>query len=239
MEKGRTIHNQASPGQIAPKVIMPGDPLRARYIAEKYLEDSFCFNTERGMLGYTGKYKGSPVSVMGSGMGIPSIGIYSRELYEFYGVELIIRAGTCGILMDKPDLGDIVLAQGASTDSNYQNQFDLKGTLAPLADFDTLLCAYKTAEELGIPVKVGNVLSSDCFYCDDPESQLKFGRMNVLCVEMEAAGLYMNAARFGKKALAVLTCTDDLVNHISLDSDARLKDTDKMIEICLETCLKV
>ena len=185
-----TPHNEAQKGQIAKTVLLPGDPLRAKFIAETYLENPVCFNHVRNMLGFTGTYKGKEVSVMGGGMGIPSIGIYSYELYEMYGVENIIRIGSAGGYADDLKLGDLVIGMGASTNSNFAHQYNLPGTFAPIADYDLLRKAVESAEKLNVPVKVGNILSSDTFYDDNPDAKLAWKKMGVLAVEMEAAGLY-------------------------------------------------
>ena len=189
-----TPHNGAKAGDIAKTVLMPGDPLRAKFIAENYLEDVVCFNTVRNMFGYTGTYKGKKVSVMGGGMGMPSIGIYSYELYHFYEVDNIIRIGSAGGITDDIKLRDIVIGMGASTNSNFAHQYKLPGTFAPIADFGLLRRAVEAAEKQNTKVVVGNVLSSDTFYDDNPEANALWKKMNVLAVEMEAAALYMNAA---------------------------------------------
>ncbi|MDU5893599.1 MAG: purine-nucleoside phosphorylase, partial [Atopobium minutum] len=203
-----TPHNAAHEGQIAKTVLMPGDPLRAKYVADHYLENVECFNTVRNMFGYTGTYNGKPISVMGGGMGIPSIGIYSYELYNFYDVDAIIRIGSAGGLAPQVQLRDLVIGMGACTDSNYAAQYRLPGTYAPIADYGLLRRAVESAEKLGVPTHVGNVLSADVFYNDDPTVNERWAGMGVLAVEMESAGLYMNAARAGKKALCVCTISD-------------------------------
>ena len=229
-----TPHNAAQKGDIAKKVLMPGDPLRAKFIAETYLENVKQFNTVRGMLGYTGFYKGREVSVMGSGMGIPSIGIYSYELYNFYDVDEIIRVGSAGAFPDDVNVKDIVIGMGACTNSSFADQFNLPGTFAPIADFGLLRRAVLAAEARGSNVKVGNVLSSDVFYHDDPTFNDRWRRMHVLCVEMEAAALYMNAIRAGKKALAILTISDHLYKKEELSAEERQVGFGEMIEITLE-----
>jgi purine-nucleoside phosphorylase len=213
---------------------MPGDPLRAKFIAENYLEDVVCFNTVRNMLGFTGKYKGKTVSVMGSGMGMASIGIYSYELYNFYDVDNIIRIGSAGGIADNIMLRDIVIGMGASTNSNYAAQYKLPGTFAPIADFGLLRKAVETGEKLGIKTVVGNILSSDTFYDDNKEANLLWKKMNVLCVEMEAAALYMNAARAGKKALCILTISDHVFTGEALSAEDRQNTFRDMMEIALE-----
>ena len=210
-----TPHNAAKPGDIAKTVLMPGDPLRAKYIADNFLEDVTCFNTVRNMFGYTGTYKGKRVSVMGGGMGMPSIGIYSYELYHFYDVE-------------------IVIGMGASTDSNYAEQYKLPGTYAPIADFSLLRKAVETAEEKNIKVVVGNILSSDHFYNDYEKTNELWKKMNVAAVEMEAAALYMIAARANKKALCILTVSDHVFTGEALPAEERQTSFREMMEIALE-----
>lgn len=229
-----TAHIGAKPGDIAKTVLMPGDPLRAKFIAESYLEDVVCFNKVRNMLGYTGTYKGKEVSVMGSGMGIPSIGIYSYELYNFYGVDNIIRIGSAGGMTDTIKLRDVVIGMGASTNSNFASQYELPGTFAPIADFGLLRKAVLAAEELNINTVVGNILSSDTFYNDDKDANDLWRKMNVLCVEMEAAALYMNAARAGKKALCILTISDHVYTGEALSAEDRQSTFHDMMKIALE-----
>ena len=229
-----TPHNEAGKGEIAKTVLMPGDPLRAKYIADHYLEGARCFNTVRNMLGYTGTYHGKEVSVMGGGMGMPSVGIYSYELYHFYDVESIIRIGSAGALQDELNARDIVIGMGACTNSDYASQYRLPGTYAPIADYGLLKKAVDVAEEKGIPVKVGNILSSDIFYNDDDSVNEKWRGMGVLAVEMEAAALYMNAARAGKKALCILTISDHLFKEQALDARERETSFTQMMEIALE-----
>lgn len=228
-----TPHNQGNKGDIAKKVLMPGDPLRAKFIAETYLEDVTCFNQVRNMLGYTGTYHGRPISVMGGGMGMPSIGIYSYELYHMYDVEQIIRVGSAGAFRDEVSLGDVVVAAGASTDSNYAYQYQLPGTYAPIATFSLAVKAVKLAEERGIPFHVGNVLSSDIFYNEMPVND-SWRKMGVLCVEMEIAALYMNAAAAGKEALGLLTISDHLFREEAMSPEERQLGFGTMIEIALE-----
>lgn len=230
-----TPHNAAKKGDIAKTVLMPGDPLRAKFIAETYLDDVTCFNTVRNMYGYTGKYKGKRISVMGHGMGMPSIGIYSYELYDQYDVDQIIRIGSAGGLADDVDLMDIVIAMGASTNSNYASQYKLPGTIAPIADYELLRKAVEVAEEKNCKVRVGNVLSSDTFYTDDKGDNDLWKKMHVLAVEMEAAALYCNAARLGKKALCILTVSDHLYSGKELSAEERQTGFRNMMEIALET----
>ena len=193
-----TPHITAEYGKIAKKVLMPGDPLRAKFIAEEYLQEVECFNTVRNMFGYTGIYKGKEVSVMGSGMGMPSIGIYSYELYKFYDVDSIIRIGSAGAFRDDVHVMDVVIAMGACTNSNFASQYKLNGTYAPIASYDLLSRAVEVANSQNKKVVVGNVLSSDTFYNDDDDASFSWKKMGVVCVEMEAAALYMNAARLNK-----------------------------------------
>lgn len=229
-----TPHIGAKSDDIAKTVLMPGDPLRAKFIAENYLEDYVCFNTVRNMLGYTGIYKGKGISVMGSGMGIPSIGIYSYELYNFYNVESIIRIGSAGGIASDIKLRDVVIGMGASTNSNFASQYKLPGTFAPIADFGLLRKAVEVAEKLGVKTVVGNILTSDTFYDDNSQANSLWRKMNVLCVEMEAAALYMNAARAGKKALCILTISDHVFTGEALSAEDRQNTFREMMEIALE-----
>jgi purine-nucleoside phosphorylase len=229
-----TPHNEAKTGEIAKTVLMPGDPLRAKFIAETYLEDVVCFNTVRNMLGFTGTYKGKKVSVMGGGMGMPSIGIYSYELFHFYDVDNIIRIGSAGGIAEDVKVRDIVIGMGASTNSNYAAQYKLPGTFAPIADFGLLRKAVEAADRRKIKTVVGNVLSSDTFYDDNKEANELWRKMNVLAVEMEAAALYMNAARAGKKALCILTVSDHVFTGESLSAEDRQLTFRDMMEIALE-----
>ena len=231
-----TPHNQAEPGQIAPRVLMPGDPLRAQFIAEHYLENPVCYNRVRNMLGFTGTYKGVPVSVQGSGMGMPSIGIYSYELFHHYNVQKIIRVGTAGGISPQVQLRDIVLGQGACTNSSYANQYGLPGTYAPIGDFALLEAAAQQGRRLGLSFHVGNLLSSDTFY-DDSNSTAQWQKMNVLAVEMEAAALYMNAARAGKQALCIATVTDLPLTGASTSAQERQESFTAMMELALETII--
>lgn len=234
-----TPHNSAAMGEIAKTVLMPGDPLRAKYIAENFLTDVKCFNEVRNMYGLTGIYNGTRLSVMGSGMGMPSMGIYSYELYNSYGVEQIIRIGSAGGLADDIDLKDVVVAQGACTNSNYAMQYQLGGSFAPIADFDLLEAAVLCARKASVHVKVGNVLSSDVFYNANPSFNDNWKMMGVLAVEMEAAALYMNAARLGKKALCIATISDHLYKIEELSAQERQTGFNEMIKIALETAVKV
>lgn len=229
-----TPHNQATEGQIAKTVLMPGDPLRAKYVADTYLEDVTCFNQVRNMLGFTGTYKGKPVSVMGSGMGVPSIGIYSYELFNFYDVDNIIRIGTAGGLAPDVRLRDLVIGMGACTDSNFAAQFRMPGTLAPIADFGLLRKAVESAERLGYDYKVGNVLSSDVFYNDDETVNERWASMGVLAVEMESVALYLNAIRARKHALCLLTVSDLPLSGEGLPAEDRQTSFTQMMEVALE-----
>lgn len=232
-----TPHIDAVMGDFAKTVLMPGDPLRSRFIAEHYLENARLVNDVRGIQGYTGTYKGVLVSVMASGMGQPSIGIYSYELYQFFGVENIIRVGSAGGISDRVKVRDIVLGMGACTDSRFAAQFELLGFFAPIADYTLLTEAVAAAERIGAPYHVGNLVSSDVFYSDRADANEKWRKMGVLAVEMEAAALYMTAARASKRALAVCTCSDHLFTGESLDAAARQNSFTQMMEIGLETAV--
>ncbi|BBF45035.1 purine nucleoside phosphorylase [Lachnospiraceae bacterium KM106-2] len=228
-----TAHNAAKVGDIAKTVLMPGDPLRAKYIAETYLEDVTCFNTVRNMFGYTGTYKGVKISVMGSGMGMPSIGIYSYELYNFYEVDNIVRIGSAGALSDDLNTMDVIIGMGACTDSNYAAQYGLPGTYAPTASYELLSKAVKAADKLGTKVTVGNTLSSDCFYNANEKANDLWKSMGILAIEMEAAALYMNAAKAGKNALTILTISDHLYKNQWLTPEERQTGFANMMEIAL------
>lgn len=227
-----TPHNAAVEGQIAKTVLMPGDPLRAKLLADTYLENVEQFNTVRNMFGYTGTYKGQPVSVMGSGMGMPSIGIYSYELFNFYGVENILRIGSAGGLAPEVKLRDIVIGMSSSTDSNYPSQYGMPGTIAPTADFGLLSKAVAGAEKLGCPVRVGNILASDVFYTVD-NSHSKWASMGVLAVEMESAALYLNAMYAHKHALTLLTVSDLPLTGEALTAEERQTSFTQMMEVAL------
>lgn len=230
-----TPHNEAKIGDIAPIVLMSGDPLRAELIAKEYLEGAQCFNRVRGMLGYTGTYKGTRISVMGHGMGIPSIGIYSYELYNMYNVQAILRLGSAGAISEKVRVKDLVIGMGASTDSAYGRQFELPGTFAPLADYDLLKAAVDCCNEKGAHYHVGNLLSSDIFYEERTDVNAKWAGMGVLAVEMEASALYMNAAHAGKRALTICTVSDHLLTGERLSSEERRSGLLQMLEVGLET----
>ena len=229
-----TAHNSAKASDFAKTVLMPGDPLRAKYIAETYLENPRQVNAVRNMFGYTGTYKGKEISVMGGGMGMPSIGIYSYELFNFYDVDQVIRIGSAGAFQDNIKLMDVVIGMGACTDSNYAYQYGLPGTFAPIADYELLNRAVETAKRQGTNVVVGNVLSSDVFYNAMSNVNDLWRDMGVLAVEMEAAALYMNAAKAGKKALCMLTISDHLYTGESLSAEDRQLGFGKMMEIALE-----
>ena len=234
-----TPHITAKAGDFARTVLMPGDPKRSRRIAENYLENPVLVNDVRGVQGYTGTWKGVPVSVMASGMGIPSIGIYSWELYKEYGVENIIRVGSAGALQDDLHVRDIVIGQAACTDCNFAHQFGLNGSFSPIADYTLLRTAVGCAEAMGKPVHVGNLLSSDNFYSDGTDSHDPWKRMGVLAVEMEAAGLYMNAARLGKRALAICTISDHIYLPENLSAEERQISFRGMITLALDTAARL
>lgn len=231
MAKVPTPHIGAREGEIADRVIMAGDPLRAKFMAERFLENPVQYNAVRGMLGFTGTYKGKRVSVQGHGMGMPSIGIYSYELFNFYGVKRIIRTGSAGSINAGVKMGDVVIGMGSCTDSNYASQYRLPGTFAPIADFGLVRAAVEKAEELGVSYKVGNLLASDFFYGDDAESWKQWRKMGVLAVEMEAAALYMNAARCGGEALCICTISDSLVTGEACSAEERQTSFTNMMDI--------
>ncbi len=241
-----TPHINAKPEDFAKTVLMPGDPLRSKFIAENYLESPKLVNNVRGVNGYTGLYNGVPVTVMASGMGMPAIGIYSYELYNFFGVENIIRIGSAGGITENVKVNEIVAAMGACTDSAYAKSFNIPGTFAPIADYGILNTCVETGGEMGLSVKVGNMLSSDVFYKDELYSEgngltnrERWAKMGVLAEEMEAAALYMNAARAGKKALCICTISDNLVTGESLSSEERQTSFDTMITLALKTAAKL
>ena len=232
-----TPHIAASPEDFARTVLMPGDPLRSKFIAENYLEKVRLINNVRGIQGYTGIYHGTPVSVMASGMGMPSIGIYSYELFNFFGVDNIIRVGTAGAFSKSVKVRDIVIAMGACTNSNFASQYGLPGTFAPIASYALMKIAIEKAEQTGVRYHVGNCLSSDTFYSDDTTATEKWAKMGVLCVEMEAAALYMNAARSGKNALGIFTVSDSVVTGESTTPEERQTSFTNMMEIALATAV--
>lgn len=232
-----TPHNEAKRGDIKDTVLMPGDPLRAKYIAENFLTDVKQFNAVRNMFGYSGKYKGKELSVMGSGMGIPSIGIYAHELYEQYDVKNIIRVGSCGAYSKDLKLFDLVIAMGASSDSNFAHQFNLPGTISAICDFDLLRKAVTSAEKLDMNVRVGNVFSSDIFYNNNEDEWKRWEELGILAVEMECYGLYLTAQKLGKKALTILTVSDSFHLKEQTTPKEREKSFNDMILMALESCL--
>lgn len=240
-----TPHINARPEDFAKTVLMPGDPLRAKYIAENFLDEARLVNNVRGVQGYTGTYKGVPVSVMASGMGMPSIGIYSHELFTVFGVENIIRVGSAGALQSDIKVRDIVLGQGACTDSAYASTFRLGGTFAPIASYKLLKICAEEAEKMGVRYHVGNLISSDVFYGDfenvapHDTSSAKWGKMGVMAVEMEAAALYMNAARLGKNALAICTISDHVLTGEATSAEERQSSFTQMMTLALETAIRL
>ena len=228
-----TAHNNAKMGDIAETVLLPGDPLRAKFIAENFLEDVVQFNAVRNMFGFTGTYNGKRVSVMGTGMGCASIGIYTYELIHFYGVKNLIRIGSCGAMREDVNLGDIVMAIGASTDTNYAHQYQLPGSYSATASFDLLVKAQKSAEANNFPYVVGNVLSSDIFYKETPEWK-QWQKMGVLAAEMESFALYCNAARAGVNALAIFTVSDSIVKEEEMTAEERQIGFTNMMKVALE-----
>lgn len=233
-----TPHNSAEKGDFAKTVLMPGDPLRARFIAENFLENPVLVNNVRGVQGYTGLYHGMRVSVMASGMGMPSIGIYAYELYTQYGVENIMRIGSAGAMSEKLKLRDVVAGMGACTNSSFGRQYGLQGTFAPIADFTFLETCVGVAREMGVHMPVGNLYSSDTFY-DASDTTLDWAKMGVLAVEMEAAGLYMTAAHCGKRALAICSISDHLLTGEALDAASRQTTFTTMMRIALETAVRM
>ena len=233
-----TPHIDARPEDFASTVLMPGDPLRAKFIAENFLENARLINNVRGIQGYTGTYKGVPVSVMASGMGIPTIGIYSYELFTEYDVDNIIRIGSAGAMRADLELGSVVAGMGACTNSNYADQYELGGTFAPIASFELLQAAVEAAAELGVKMPVGNLYSSDTFY-DAAKRNMRWTKMGVMAVEMEAAGLYCNAAYTGKRALAICSISDNLITGEELSADERQTTFTNMMKIGLEIAVKM
>jgi purine-nucleoside phosphorylase len=232
-----SIHIGAKPGQIAEAVLLPGDPLRAQFVAEKYLEKAECHSRVRGMLGFTGLYKGRRVSVQGTGMGIPSLSIYVHELAADYGAKRLIRIGTCGALREEIALGDVLLAMAAGTDSAI-NRLRFGGAdFAPAASFELLLRAYEIARARGVPVRVGTVLTGDLFYTDDPDFWKLWARYGVLAAEMETAALYTIAAGFGVQALSILTASDSLVTGATATAEERQQGYTAMMELGLEAAI--
>lgn len=233
-----TAHiNAASKGDIAESILLPGDPLRAKFIAETFLDSPRCYNEIRGMLGYTGTYKGVPVSVQGSGMGMPSMGIYSYELISEYGVQNLIRVGSAGSFHEDIKLMDIVVGLSASTDSAWQRTYNVPGHFAPCCDYDLLIKVKEASDKENIPIRAGNIVSCDVFYEDDPEWWKSWAKMGVMGVEMEAAALYMNAARLGAKALAMVTISDHFVTGGRLTAEEREKSFTDMMKLALEAAV--
>ena len=236
----QTPHICANEEDFAKTVLMPGDPLRSRFIAENFLEAAVLINNIRGVQGYTGTYKGHKVSVMASGMGKPSMGIYSYELFKFFGVDNIIRIGSAGALQEDVKLRDIVIGMGACTNSNYAGQYELAGTFAPIASYKLMNEAIKQAESVGAVYHVGNVLSSDSFYTDNGEkANTAWKNMGVLCIEMEAAALYMNAARLDKNALGIFTISDEIYSGKQTTAEERQNSFTQMMEIALNTAVNM
>ena len=239
MTNQHTPHIKAISADFAKTVLMPGDPLRSKFVAETFLENPVLVNNVRGIQGYTGTYHGVPVSVMASGMGMPSIGIYSYELFNFFGVENIIRIGSAGGLADNVQLRDIIIGMGACTNSSYQEQYGLGGNFAPIANFELLSRAVEEAKAIGVRYQVGNLLSSDIFYHANPDFNRAWYNMGVLGVEMEAAALYMNAAAAGKRALAICTVSDHIMRGEALDADARQTTFTDMMTIALNVAVSM
>lgn len=235
----KTPHINALPSDFAKTVLMPGDPLRSKFIAENFLKDSKLINNVRGIQGYTGTYKNVPISVMASGMGMPSIGIYSYELFNFFGVENIMRIGSTGSINPNVNVRDIVIGMGACYNSLYARQFNLPGTYSAIADYHMMETAIDICRQKGSSYHVGNILSSDTFYDADPTCNDRWRQMGVLCVEMEAAALYMNAAKAGKHALAIMTVSDHILTGEATTADERQTSFTEMMEIALETALKL
>lgn len=246
MKNYPTPHIDAKPEDFAKTVLMPGDPLRSKFIAENFLENAKLVNNVRGIQGYTGEYKGKKVSVMASGMGMPSIGIYSYELFNFFDVDNIIRVGSAGGLSEKVKIRDIVIAQGACTNSSYPQSFGINGTIAPIADYNLLETCVNAARKMNLKFEVGNVLSSDVFYNDDvtylpkeQQSSMQFAKMGALAVEMEAAALYLNAARANKHALALFTVSDHLLTGEATTAIERQTSFTDMMKLALETAIEL
>ncbi len=244
MQNYPTPHINATPEDFAKTVLMPGDPLRAKFIAENFLENAKLVNNVRGIQGYTGTYKDVKISVMASGMGMPSIGIYSYELFNFFGVENIFRIGSAGAIAPELKIRDIVFGMGACTNSAYASQYHLQGSFAPICSYELLKAATDTAESLSLHYTVGNLLSSDTFYADNEgipdaiSSTLPWSKMGVLAVEMEAAALYMNAARTGRRALAICTVSDHILTGEATTAEERQNSFTDMMKLALETARK-
>jgi len=234
-----TPHINAKVGDFAKTVLMPGDPLRAKFIAENFLERAVLVNNVRGIHGYTGEWRGERVSVMASGMGMPSIGIYSYELYNFFEVDNIMRIGSIGGMSERVKIRDIIIGMGACTNSSYAVRYKLQGTYAPIADYNMMRVAIEEAEKLGASYVVGNILSSDMFYNADPDVTAKWAKLGVLGVEMEAAALYMNAAYSGKNALAICTVSDHLLTGEATTAEERQNSFTEMMEVALNTAIRL
>ena len=229
-----TPHIVTTPDKIARTVLMPGDPLRSEFVAKNFLEGAELFNNVRGVQGYTGRWRGVPVSIMASGMGMPSIGIYSYELFRGFGVENILRIGSAGALTSEVKLRDLILGMGACTNSAYGSQFGVRGTIAPICSYELLERAVTLARQKELPFRVGNLLSSDTFYDDDGDATLRWSKLGVLAVEMEAAALYLNAMRAGKRALAICTVSDSLVTGEATSAQERQTSFTDMIALALD-----
>ena len=234
-----TPHIDAKPNDFAKTVLMPGDPLRSEYIAKNFLSSAKLINNVRGIQGYTGEYKGMRISVMASGMGMPSMGIYSYELFNFFGAENIIRTGSAGAIQEKVNVNDIILGMGACTDSAYFHQFNLPGTYSAISDFNMLINAKNIADKNNIAVHTGLLLSSDLFYDENPNAYKQWQNVGVLAIEMESAALYINAAKAKKHALAICTVSDHIIKHDSISPQERQTSFTKMIELALETALSI
>lgn len=228
-----SVHIAAKPGEIAEIVLLPGDPLRAKWIAETFLENPICYSSVRGMYGYTGSYHGKKISVQGTGMGVPSISIYVNELIQEYGVKTLMRIGSAGSYQENVKIRDLVLAMSASTDSSLNDRRFAGASFAPTANGELLLNAYTQAKEKNLPVHIGSILTSDEFYNDDPEEWKQWAKFGILCVEMETAALYTLAAKFGVRALSILTISDSLVTHEATSAEERQKTFHQMIEVAL------
>ena len=234
-----TPHINATPSDIAKTVLMPGDPLRSKFIAENFLTDAVLFNNVRNVEGYTGIYRGERVSVMASGMGMPSISIYATELYRFFGVENIIRVGSAGGMQRSVGVRDVVIAMGACTNSAFFTQYRTEGSFAPIASYKLLKTADEVAKELNMKAHFGNVFSTDVFYNDDPDVTEKWSRFGVLAVEMETAALYTVAAAEGKNALSILTVSDHLLTGESTTAEERANTFTDMMRLSLETAIRL
>ena len=233
-----SLHIEAKKGEIAETILLPGDPLRAKFVAENFLEDAVCYNKVRNIFGYTGTYKGKRISVQGTGMGIPSMSIYVTELIKDYGVKNLIRIGSCGAIKPEINLRDVILAEGASTDSQTNKLVFGGADFAAIANFELLLKAYNVVKEKKINVHVGNVLSSDIFYSDDPDFWKIWAKYGIMGIDMEATALYSIAAKYGVNALTILTVSDQINRGEAASSEERQTGFSKMIEIALETVSK-